>query len=710
MEDFSMGIDIVRGIISNIAAANELVAVANNLTDFTGTLYLGYPLSSTNESVITVDALLVTKEKGLTAFIFAKSMEDPQDSQDLLYYQLLNTLTKYESLRQGRSVIVNPNVITLFSESGFPDSSGDNIYCNSATLESSIRGLIDFDDKYYFVLCEALQKISSMKPKKKRHNVTKSNSKGSIIKRIEKEIANLDEWQKKAAFEIPEGPQRIRGLAGSGKTVVLALKAAYLHSQHPEWNIAVTFYTRSLSQQLKNMISNFTYEFIGDFPDWDKLHILHSWGTDTEIGIYSEYAQKCNITSFNYNGAKAKYGRSRAFDGICLELLNQSVSHVEPYYDAILIDEAQDMPISFFKLCYKIAKDCKRIVFAYDELQNLSSGTMPSITEMFGVDSTGQPLVVLTNSENEARQDITLPICYRNTPWALTLAHSLGFGIYRKEGLVQLFNDLDLWNDIGYHVVTGKLSYNENVSLKRKPSATPRYFSELISKEDAIFTKTFKDVYEEYDWVAQEIKKNIIEDELDPDDILVIFPDAYRAKTQYSHFRDTLLNHGINSCLAGVNIDRDTFKVEGAITCSSIYRAKGNEAPMVYILNSEYCACGTEMITLRNTLFTAITRSRAWVRICGVSPVMEILSTEIDKCISSSYELSFKIPTKDELDKMRLIHRDRTDSERKELKETQIALQKLTQSLRKGELDPSSIPEIAALLHALGVNEDETDE
>ena len=82
-----------------------------------------------------------------------------------------------------------------------------------------------------------------MKPKKKRKNVTKTNSKGAIIKQIEKEIANLDEWQKKAAFEIPEGPQRIRGLAGSGKTVVLALKAAYLHSQHPEWTIAITFYT-----------------------------------------------------------------------------------------------------------------------------------------------------------------------------------------------------------------------------------------------------------------------------------------------------------------------------------------------------------------------------------------------------------------------------------------------------------------------------------
>lgn len=702
-----MSIDIVRGIINNISAANELVEIINGIEAYTGTLYLGYPLSSTNESVITVDALLVTKERGLTAFIFANGCENIEDSQDLLYYQINNTLTKYESLRSGRNVVVAPNVITYFAEGTHPESTTEYLYCDSNNLKFTIENLPNFDNKYYSVLCESLQKISSMKPKKKRRNVIKEDSKGNKIKKIESEIANLDEWQKKAAFEIPDGPQRIRGLAGSGKTVVLALKAAYLHAQHPEWNIAVTFYTRALSQQIKNMITNFSYEFIGDAPDWDKIHVIHSWGTDSEIGIYSEYARKCNLTALNYNGAKARYGRNRAFDGVCLEVLNQSISQISPYYDAILIDEAQDMPISFFKLCYLIVKEPKRIVFAYDELQNLSNGSMPSVKEMFGCDANGNPLVELVNNDNEARQDITLPICYRNTPWALSLAHALGFGLYRKEGLVQLFNDLDLWEDIGYQVVSGKLMYDHDVTLKRKGSATPQYFSDLIDKEDAIITKRFSDQFEQYEWVAQEILKNIQYDELDPDDILVVFPNAYSAKSQYSTFRDVLLNKGINSILAGVNADRDTFKIEGCVTCSSIYRAKGNEAPMVYIVNADYCARGAEMITLRNTLFTAITRSRAWVRICGTDVEMDILETEINKCISNNFELKFKIPTKNELEKMRLIHRDRTDSEKKELKETQKMIKKLTKAFQNGEMDPASLPEISALLKVLGVAENE---
>ncbi len=97
----------------------------------------------------------------------------------------------------------------------------------------------------------ALQRVTTIKPRKRRASVARTDSRGAVMKEIEREIAKLDRWQKAAAIESPDGPQRIRGLAGSGKTVVLALKAAYWHTQHPDWRIAVTFHTRSLYQQLR---------------------------------------------------------------------------------------------------------------------------------------------------------------------------------------------------------------------------------------------------------------------------------------------------------------------------------------------------------------------------------------------------------------------------------------------------------------------------
>src|SRR5262245_26117424 len=94
----------------------------------------------------------------------------------------------------------------------------------------------------------------------------------------------------KAAIESPEGPQRIRGLAGSGKTIVLALKAAYLHAQNPDWQIALTFYTRSLYQQFMDLVRRFSFEHMNDAPDFEKLQVIHSWGGASRAGLYAQMA------------------------------------------------------------------------------------------------------------------------------------------------------------------------------------------------------------------------------------------------------------------------------------------------------------------------------------------------------------------------------------------------------------------------------------
>ena len=60
------------------------------------------------------------------------------------------------------------------------------------------------------------------------------SSEGYILSTLEKQIATFDYKQKLAALTIVDGPQRIRGMAGSGKTVVLAMKAAQLHINNPE--------------------------------------------------------------------------------------------------------------------------------------------------------------------------------------------------------------------------------------------------------------------------------------------------------------------------------------------------------------------------------------------------------------------------------------------------------------------------------------------
>lgn len=415
-----MAFDVVYGSFSNPIITKEFIQILNNMArdEYEETLYLGYPLSANIDGKNTVDALLVSERYGIVAFIFSQltTIEDIKNEQDELFFQFVNTLTQYPELRKGRNIAFDPIIFTIVNNKDFLD---DNIYISTLeNIESEFKKIPLFDSSYFRVLVQSLQKITTIKPRKKRQNIKKEGSKGDIIKKIEKEIANLDLWQKKAAMEIVDGPQRIRGLAGSGKTIVLALKAAYLHAQNPDWNIVITYYTRSLFQQYRELITRFFYEFSKDEPNWDKLQIMHAWGTNYEPGVYSDIARAVGILPINFTNARNKYGSANAFGGICDELATAIDENIKPLYDIILIDEAQDMPASFFKIAYKSVDQHKRIVWAYDELQNLSSSLMPSIEEMFGVNNNGEPFVELKNQPNEPLQDIILPICYRNPPWA----------------------------------------------------------------------------------------------------------------------------------------------------------------------------------------------------------------------------------------------------------------------------------------------------
>ena len=224
----------------------------------------------------------------------------------------------------------------------------------------------------------------------------------------------------------------------------------------------------------------------------------------------------------------------------------------------MLIDEAQDMPQEFFELIYLVTKSPKRIIFAYDELQTISSYTMMPVEDLFGRFPDGTPRVRLENREREARQDIVLPICYRNTPWALTIAHSLGFGIYRKAppgseiGLVQMFDDPELWKDIGYETRGGSLQLGQRVELGRSQEATPKYFQVEMKPEEAVVVKRFETVEDEYEWVAQDIQRNIAEEELLSDDVMVIHCDTITIRSQGAKIIRALAAKSINGHIAGI--------------------------------------------------------------------------------------------------------------------------------------------------------------
>jgi superfamily I DNA and RNA helicase len=623
-----------------------------------------------------------------------ESWRDFVEAQDRLYAVLESTLRKHDSLRNGRRLGVTINTVTVFaSPVGQPPEESEGEYLGFEQVAEWIAGLSPVSPDKERALQAALQRVTTIKPAKKRASVQQESSRGAILKDIERGIANLDRWQKAAAIETPEGPQRIRGLAGSGKTVVLALKAAYLHAQHPDWRIAITFHTRALYQQINDLITRFTFEYSSDRPDDQRLQIMHSWGSSARAGVYSEMATAIGETPRDYNYARAVYGQGNEFQGICKELLSVAQQqNPNPIFDVVLIDEAQDLPPEFFQLVYLFTKDPKRIVWGFDELQKLSEAAMPGTDDLFGTGPAGESLVSLENGENEPRRDIVLPMCYRNTPWALATAHALGIGVYREGGLLQHFDEPKLWKDIGYNVVRGDLRLGSHVTLERSQDSYPAYFPELIKKDDAVVMRKFEDQYAQDAWVAMEVKKNLTEDELEADDILIVLPDVRRAKSRAPRLMQALKAQGINSHLVGVNSGVDEVFLRDSVALAHIYRAKGNEAPMVYVVDAQMAASQYNAVTQRNTLFTAITRSRAWVRIAGWGSNMHLIASEVDAVKANNFRLDFPIPTSAELRQLRHIYRDRSSATEASAQRATEQLQGFIEAVERGEIDLQDVP------------------
>ena len=694
-------VTIITGTTNKPIASDLLSAFFKKNVDMTGYLYIGYPIIGTVDGAYPIDALWISPEKGVIAFnlIEGKDISGYEEEQDDCANKIEAKLKGYKQLVKKRTLCVKINVVT-FAPAGarLPEIDDDYPLCiNEEGLKAVLDSFSWNDSSYYEKVVSVLQAISTIRKGKKKREILNPKSRGSKIRSIEESIANLDNQQSRAVIETVDGVQRIRGLAGSGKTIVLALKTAYLHAQHPDWKIAVTFNTRSLKGQLRQLINTFYIEQTSEEPDWDNVNIIHAWGAPgggEKAGIYYAFCSANNVEYYDFLTARNKYGRTDPFGEICAKALSEAKTF-EPIYDVILVDEAQDFSPAFLRLCYEMLKEPRRLVYAYDELQNLRSQSLPSPEVIFGKLQDGTPRVKFEPYiEGYPQQDIILEKCYRNSRPALVTAHALGFGIYRSpesngSGLVQMFDQSSLWHDIGYEVAEGFLEDGKRVVLQRTPRTSPEFLEKHSEIDDLIVFKAFDSQEEQDRWVAQEIKHNLEKDELRPDDIIVINPNPLTTKKIVAPIRSLLFQYGIASHTAGVDTAPDIFFANDndSIAFSGIYRAKGNEAAMVYIVNAEVCFDSSfDLAKLRNQLFTAITRSKAWVRVLGVGKSMEGLIAEYEQVKAHDFKLDFIYPTQSQRDHMNIVNRDMSESEKSRIKKSQGSMAALIADLESGQI------------------------
>lgn len=723
-----MTIEIVQGISRKPVASQDLVQIMSSQQELSGQLFIGYPVIATPDGPHWIDALLVLQNKGIVIFDLIDRENEGHygQRQDDSANRLEARLRVHSELMEGRSLRVPIHTISFFPGPAnvAPHAEEGYLLADASSLLQELRKLEwngwdhKTNENVVDITLSAIQNISTIRKSGARRNIKQENSRGKKLKFLEDSIATLDSRQSRAVIETVEGVQRIRGLAGSGKTIVLALKAAYLHVRHPEWRIAVTFHTRSLKGYFRRLIERFTVEQTGDEPDWDYLRIVNAWGARGDAGrdgLYAEFCRTHELPYLDYLSAKSKFGRGREFSGACKQALSK-LRHSQKLYDAILVDEAQDLSPAFLRICYQMLGETKRLVYAYDELQRLSGESLPSPEEIFGRDADGSPRVRFeSNDGDEPERDIILAKCYRNSRPVLVTAHALGFGIYRKAqeesgpGIVQMFDQPELWNEIGYQARNGILREGSNVTLHRPSQTSPKFLEDHSEIDDLIQFMSFDSQSEQTEWLTNEIRRNLEHDELRHEDIIVINPDPLTTRSNAAPIRKRLFDIGINSHLAGVSDHPDIFFQTGKklVTFTGVFRAKGNEAGMVYVINAQDChSSARNLARIRNQLFTAITRSRAWVRVLGVGNGMEELKKEYEKLKEREFELRFIYPNEEQRKQLRVVHRDMTRGERERLKSQQQTLSGLIDDVESSRIHLDDLsPELVARLKEFFVQE-----
>lgn len=461
-------------------------------------------------------------------------------------------------------------------------------------------------------------------------------------------IYTFDETQLEASLSITDACEQIRGLAGTGKTVILAIKAAKIHRYDPNAKIAYVFYTQSLYTQVTRLIQKYYVKLTGVQPS-ENLKILHAWGgRTTGEGLLYNVCRTNGLSPIPYYEVR---GYSNPFGEACKRV---SAYNLRKEYDYVLIDEAQDLPEEFFYLVAKIVKDPKKIVIAYDQLQTTTDVSVPDFEELFGKDKNGEPQVKLLE-EN----DHILKKSYRNYRDVLLIAMAFGFGIYAVDGMVQMIRSVKNWKALGFDFekinnVGDDISFSSRVIVERTKENSPNEINQLYEKYPIVNFDFYSTINEEYQRVSEKIDELITQEKVKPEDIMVIDL-RKKSKELLQRMQELLYKKGHLSIIPGIVEDSKNFFQDECVTLTTPRRAKGNEVPIVFVLGGNSMYDETSMAKrriARNSFFISMTRSKGWVFVSGAEDNIDLFKEEYEKIVSKLPCFEFDFPSQAEFEKM----------------------------------------------------------
>ncbi|MGD7008771.1 3'-5' exonuclease [Metabacillus sp. 84] len=379
------------------------------------------------------------------------------------------------------------------------------------------------------------------------------------------EIKTMDLHQENLARQIGDKNRLIRGVAGSGKTLILSARAKYLSKQHPDWKILVLCYNISLAQEIRHMIQA-------------KMNEPDSLFDFDQISASNDSVMK-NIEVYNFH---AWLKQELKISEKQIPMFTQKLAAGEtilPAYDAILIDEGQDFEPEWLALASSMLNpDTQMLLLVEDRVQNIYSRKRSYVQD--------------TGLSFQGRSKI-LSINYRNTAQIVKFA----WNFYQNHSALK------------NKVVKGSIEGEEIIS----PQSTRRKGPEPIIAK-------CRNLKEEMGHAAKLMKRLHAEKGVPYSEMLIL----YRVKRTFNQniietIQQELKAAGIPNFWLTENADskRGYEKEQERVMISTIDSSKGLDFQAVFVVNAENMPFALEKNKEREVslLYIGMTRSKDYLYI-----------------------------------------------------------------------------------------------
>lgn len=429
-------------------------------------------------------------------------------------------------------------------------------------------------------------KVSDLEAAYKTNQTSKHNMGEQIRQRRDMAPVLSHEQQRLTNLTLDGKPRLVRGVAGSGKSIVLCnwlAKTVKRMEGTKNVRIWAVYANRSLHKLLRESVESSWGNLWKDdlfekpsFP-WEKVSLLHV--KDVLAGMLPSASLTMEAFEFDYDRAAEEF------------LNRQDLSDVLPRCSALFIDEAQDMGPSTLKLLLSIVEqsdkedpNSRSAHIFYDNAQNIYGRKTPKWSE-FGLDMRGRSTIMRESFRSTTPiAELALNLLHRLTPTNQRQDQNelLGLGLIEKSER----NDEE-WLRVRFNQIDGP-----------KP-----IYHEFDNRSDEI------------DAIASHLKHLIQKEAISPNDICIIYNGKSVVQLLEAKLRSKLKEIDVE---LSVQTNRPFERQPNTLIVTTSHSYKGYESEVVVIPCVDQFVAGEGQI-LANNLYVAMTRARSLLAVYGIS-------------------------------------------------------------------------------------------